>query len=186
MLETANLLHNATSRSLIVVDEIGRGTSTYDGLAIAWAVIEHIHNHPRLQARTLFATHYHELIELEKLLPRVKNYNAAVAEDERAGTVTFLHRIAPGGVDRSYGIHVAKLAGIPRPVIDRAQALLQELEGRRAEHRRRNPVHGVQLALPMARSDLEEELARLDVLALSPLEALNKLSELSQRARGLA
>ena len=109
MVETANILHHATPRSLLVLDEIGRGTSTYDGLSIAWAIVEYIHNHPRLRAKTLFATHYHELTELAALLPGVRNYNVAVAEDGQADRVVFLHRIMPGGADRSYGIHVAQL-----------------------------------------------------------------------------
>ncbi|GAH94279.1 unnamed protein product, partial [marine sediment metagenome] len=111
MVETANILNNATSRSLIILDEIGRGTSTYDGLSIARAVAEYIHSYPRLGAKTLFATHYHELVELASFLPRVKNFNVAVTEE--GGEVTFLYKIVPGGVDKSYGIHVAKLAGLP-------------------------------------------------------------------------
>ncbi|MBI1802584.1 MAG: DNA mismatch repair protein MutS, partial [Chloroflexi bacterium] len=133
MVETANILHHATPRSLLILDEIGRGTSTYDGLSIAWAVIEHIHNHLRLQAKTLFATHYHELTALSDHLPRVRNFNVAVSEAE--GRVTFLRKIVPGGADRSYGIHVAQLAGLPRPVIQRAEEILKELEGRSNERR---------------------------------------------------
>ncbi len=105
MVETANILHHATPRSLLILDEIGRGTSTYDGVSIAWAVVEYIHNHPRLRAKTLFATHYHELTQLADLLPGVRNYNVAVSEAD--GQVVFLHKIVPGGADRSYGIHVA-------------------------------------------------------------------------------
>ena len=120
MEETANILNHATPRSLIILDEIGRGTSTYDGLAIARAVVEYIHNSPRLGgAKTLFATHYHELTELEKILPRVKNYNVAVHEDGEK--VVFLHKIVPGGADRSYGIHVARLAGLPRAILRRSE-----------------------------------------------------------------
>ena len=126
MVETANILHHATTRSLLILDEIGRGTSTYDGLSIAWAVVEFIHNHPQLRARTFFATHYHELIELAETLPGIRNYNVAVTEAD--GAVVFLHRIVPGGADRSYGIHVAQLAGLPAPVVQRAHAILQELE----------------------------------------------------------
>ncbi len=126
MVETANILNNATARSLLILDEIGRGTSTYDGLSIARAVAEYIHNHPGLGARTLFATHYHEMVELAGLLPRVKNFNVAV--DEERGEVIFLRKIVPGGVDKSYGIHVAKLAGLPKPVIRRATEVLEELE----------------------------------------------------------
>ena len=112
MVETAAILHNATPRSLLIFDEIGRGTSTYDGMAIARAVVEFMHNRPDAAAKTLFATHYHELTELASFLPRVRNYNVAVAEEQ--GRVVFLHRILPGGADRSYGIHVAQLAGLPR------------------------------------------------------------------------
>ena len=126
MVETANILNNATERSLIILDEIGRGTSTYDGLSIARAVVEYIHNHPRLGTKTLFATHYHELVELAQVLPRVKNNNVAVAEE--GGKVIFLYKIASGGVDKSYGIHVAQLAGLPKPVIRRAHEVLAELE----------------------------------------------------------
>ena len=128
MVETANLLNHATSRSLLVLDEVGRGTSTYDGISIAWAVVEHIHNHPRLRCKTLFATHYHELTQLSELLPRIRNYNVAVAEEK--DRVVFLRRIVPGGADRSYGIHVAQLAGLPKPVIHRAEEILEELGAR--------------------------------------------------------
>ncbi len=180
MVETANILSHATRRSLIILDEIGRGTSTYDGIAIARAVVEHIHNHPHLGARTLFATHYHELIELEKYLPRVRNYNVAVLE--QAGRVAFLHKIVPGGADKSYGIHVAQLAGIPRTVVHRAEQVLVDLENRN-ETNGHVAASAQQLALFSQDDALREELANLDVLALSPLEALNKLFELAQRAK---
>ena len=123
MVETANILHHASDRSLLILDEIGRGTSTYDGISIAWAVVEYIHNHPRLRAKTLFATHYHELTELAGLLPRVRNYNVAVAEE--GDKVAFLRKIVAGGADRSYGIHVAQLAGLPKVVIGRAEEILK-------------------------------------------------------------
>ncbi|MFC2032788.1 DNA mismatch repair protein MutS, partial [Chloroflexota bacterium] len=126
MVETANILNNATPRSLLILDEIGRGTSTYDGLSIARAVAEYIHNHPKLGAKTLFSTHYHEMVELASFLPRVKNFNVAVADE--AGEVIFLYKILPGGVDKSYGIHVAKLAGLPKSVVHRSQEVLAELE----------------------------------------------------------
>ena len=113
MIEAANILHHATARSLLIMDEIGRGTSTYDGLSIAWGMIEYIHNHPHLRAKTLFATHYHELTQLAELLPGIRNYNVAVSEAD--GNVVFLHKIVPGGADRPYGIHVAQLAGLPLP-----------------------------------------------------------------------
>ncbi len=127
MVETANILHHATPRSLLVLDEIGRGTSTYDGVSIAWAVVEYIHNHPRLRAKTLFATHYHELTQLADLLPGVRNYNVAVSEAD--GQVVFLHKIVPGGADRSYGIHVGQLAGLPKPVVQRAGEILCPIGG---------------------------------------------------------
>ncbi|PWT70266.1 MAG: DNA mismatch repair protein MutS, partial [Chloroflexi bacterium] len=126
MVETANILHHATARSLVILDEIGRGTSTYDGLAIARAVVEYLHNNKRCGAKTLFATHYHELIELARTLPRVRAYNVAVAEED--GQIVFLRKIVPGAADKSYGIHVAQLAGIPRQVVRRAEEVLEELE----------------------------------------------------------
>jgi len=126
MIETANILHNATGKSLLILDEIGRGTSTYDGLSIAWAVLEYIHNNPNLRARTLFATHYHELTKLPEIFPNMKNYNIAVSES--GSEVIFLHKIIEGGADKSYGIHVARLAGIPSLVIQRANELLIELQ----------------------------------------------------------
>ncbi|MCC7355237.1 MAG: DNA mismatch repair protein MutS [Anaerolineae bacterium] len=183
MVETANILHHATPRSLLILDEIGRGTSTYDGMSIAWAVVEYIHNHPRLGAKTLFATHYHELTELAKTLPRLRNYNVAVHEE--GGRVVFLRKIVPGGADRSYGIHVGKLAGLPRTVIQRAEEVLRELErSREAKARRAVVPPPVQLSLFGQPSAIEQELAALDVLSMSPLDALNKLYELSQKAGG--
>lgn len=180
MVETANILTHSTRRSLIILDEIGRGTSTYDGIAIARAIVEHIHNHPQLGAKTLFATHYHELIELEKYLPRVCNYNVAVLEQQ--GRVVFLHKIVRGGADRSYGIHVAQLAGIPKAVVHRAEEVLKELESRREVNGR--GISGTQLPLFVEDDELHKELGELDVLSLSPLEALNKLFELAERAKG--
>ncbi len=178
MVETANILHHATRRSLLILDEVGRGTSTYDGVSIAWAVVEFVHNHPRLRARTLFATHYHELIRLGELLPGVRNYNVAVSEE--GGQVVFLHRIVPGGADRSYGIHVAELAGLPRPVINRAREILTQLEADAGQVRsERAPIR--QLALFPQDNPLLDELESLDVASLTPLEALNKLYEWQRR-----
>jgi DNA mismatch repair protein MutS len=180
MVETANLLNHATSHSLLVLDEIGRGTSTYDGISIAWAVVEHIHNHPRLRCKTLFATHYHELTQLADLLPRIRNYNVAVAEDK--DKVVFLHRIVPGGADRSYGIHVAQLAGLPRPVIHRATEILEELEQEaRAPGSTRRMIEVRQLPLFATSHPALEELQRLDVSSMTPLEAIGKLYELQKR-----
>ena len=185
MVETANILNNATPRSLIILDEIGRGTSTYDGLSIARAVAEYIHSYPRLGAKTLFATHYHELVELASFLPRVKNFNIAVAEDK--GEVIFLYKIVPGGVDKSYGIHVAKLAGLPKSVVHRAREVLEELEdgSRQASIRRHRRKEAVPQQLPLLgqKSPLIEELEKLDIDSLTPLEALNKLYELQKKAR---
>jgi len=192
MVETAAILHHATRRSLVILDEIGRGTSTYDGLSIAQAVAEHLHNVPRLGCRTLFATHYHELTTLAARLPRVRNYNVAVAEE--GGRVVFLHRIVPGGADRSYGVHVAQLAGLPRTVIQRAWELLAEHESASARNGlamgkdgkgRRRVGEAPQLSLfaaPAERAPALEALRRIDVNAMTPLEALNKLYELRKLA----
>jgi len=180
----ANILNNATSRSLLILDEVGRGTSTYDGLSIAWAVIEYIHNHTRLRSRTLFATHYHELVELAGFLPRVRNYNLAVAEEE--GKVIFLRKVIPGGADKSYGIHVAQLAGLPKTVIHRAEEILQELEKdqlERKEGTKKKPGTAQPLQLPIfgQGSAIEEEVRSLDVDSMSPIEAINKLYELKKK-----
>lgn len=179
MVETANILSHATRQSLIILDEIGRGTSTYDGIAIARAIVEHIHNHPQLQSKTLFATHYHELIELEEVLPRVRNYNVAVLE--QGGRVVFLHKIVRGGADKSYGIHVAQLAGIPKAVVHRAEQVLKDLEDQHQVFVK--TLSGTQLPLFAQEDELRKELENLDVLALSPLDALNKLFELVERVK---
>lgn len=187
MVEAANILNNATLRSLIILDEIGRGTSTYDGLSIARAVAEYIHNYPRLGAKTLFATHFHEMVELAGFLPRVKNFNIAVAEE--GGEVIFLYKIVPGGVDKSYGIHVAKLAGLPKSVVHRAQEVLEELEGDSsrtrgvAKKRQRKKEPAPQLSLFGQKSPLLDELEKLEIDSLTPLEALTKLYELQKKAR---
>lgn len=179
MVETANILHNASQRSLLILDEIGRGTSTYDGVSIAWAVVEYIHNHPRLRSRTFFATHYHELTSLSGLLPGVRNYNVAVSEE--SGDVVFLHKITPGGADKSYGIHVAELAGLPRPVINRAQEILAQFENETNSTPGLALSSAQQLKLFPERNPLLDELKTLDLDALSPLEALNHLYEWKQR-----
>jgi DNA mismatch repair protein MutS len=175
MVEAANILHHATSRSLLILDEIGRGTSTYDGLSIAWGIIEYIHNHPQLRAKTLFATHYHELTQLADLLPGIRNYNVAVSEVDNK--VVFLHKIIAGGADRSYGIHVAQLAGLPAPVIGRANEIMAELEKTSGRAVKINPQAAQQAALFPETSPLLDELKKLDVNSLSPIEALNKLFE---------
>jgi len=181
MVEAAEILNHATGNSLLILDEIGRGTSTYDGLSIAWGMVEYLHNHPRLKPRTLFATHYHELTGLADFLPLVANYNVDVAEE--GDNVVFLHQIVPGGTDRSYGIHVAQLAGLPRDVINRAYEILKELE-RHAPTAAVEPSHlkpAQQIALFPETSPVIEELQDLDVTAMTPLEAINKLYEWKRR-----
>ncbi len=194
MLETANILNNATPRSLVVLDEIGRGTSTYDGLAIARAVVEYIHNAPRLGCKTLFATHYHELTELADILPRVRTYRMDVLEE--GDRVVFLRQVVPGAADRSYGIHVAELAGIPKAIVRRATEVLLELETHAAgyserEHRRSavrhsapDPATTVQLTMFGEENPALIELKSLDVESLTPIEALTRLYELQRKAKG--
>ncbi len=188
MVETANILHHATPRSLVILDEIGRGTSTYDGLAIARAIVEYLHNNKRCGAKTLFATHYHELVELARMLPRVRACNVAVAEEN--GQVVFLRKIVPGGADKSYGIHVAQLAGIPRQVVRRAEEVLEELERKGDAKTRRKAMRemvmppALQLTLFAAEPDpLIEEIKALPIDELSPLEAISRLYELQRKAR---
>ncbi len=186
MIETAAILHQATDQSLIILDETGRGTSTYDGLSIAWAVVEHIHNHPRLSARTAFATHYHELVELGETLPRAFNLHVLVSEEE--GKVVFLRQVVPGGADRSYGVHVAQLAGLPRDVVARAQEVLKQLE----EDKGSNAAGVAQPALfsfqtPPHESvspatQVEKEILSLAPDQMTPLEALAKLYDLQRLA----
>ncbi|MEX2446835.1 MAG: DNA mismatch repair protein MutS, partial [Dehalococcoidia bacterium] len=186
MLETATILHNATERSLVILDEVGRGTATYDGLAIARAILEHLHHRPGGTPRTLFATHYHELTALAGTLPRVANRSVAVREEGQ--DVVFLHRIVDGGADRSYGVHVAALAGLPRAVVARARELLATLETGAPGMAEDAPAAGdvpaaqLPLAAPPAEAVLEE-LAALDPDALTPLEALQRLYELRTAAR---
>ena len=176
MTETAYILNHATRSSLVILDEVGRGTSTYDGVSIAQAVVEHLHDSPKLGCRTLFATHYHELTALAERLPRVRNQRVEVLEE--GDTVRFLHRVVPGGADRSYGIHVAAVAGLPSGVIARARDVLGELE-------RQRPLEPpeVQLGLPIdvAPDPIRKELEEIDPASLSPLEALQKLYQLRAR-----
>jgi len=179
MVETANILHNATPRSLLILDEIGRGTSTYDGVSIAWAMVEYVHNHPGLRAKTLFATHYHELTQLSDLLPGVRNYNVAVSEAD--GDVVFLHSIVAGAADRSYGIHVAQLAGLPMAVVQRAGEILKQLETSSGKAVKIDPNIPQQLTLFPETNPLLEELKEIDLNTLSPIEALNRLYEWQQR-----
>lgn len=185
MVETARLLSGSTRRSLLILDEVGRGTSTYDGLAIARAVVEYIHNNPRLDCRTLFATHYHELTSLPDILPRVRNYNIAVAE--QGEDVVFLHKVVAGGADKSYGVHVAQLAGMPRPVIERAKELLNQLEQVKPERTSRSsePTKR-QLSLfdnaPHRPHPVIEALKSVNVDELTPIQAMTKLYELKRLA----
>ncbi len=182
MSEVANILHNACPRSLVLLDEIGRGTSTYDGMSIAWAVVQHLHD--RMPGvKVMFATHYRELTSLEEQLKGVKNYSVAVKEQK--GDITFLYRVVRGGADASYGIQVAKLAGLPEEVLQRALQLLQKLEEEaRPSARRYQAAPMVQLRLfPDHVHPLVEELRKLDVLRMTPLEALSKLHELVERSR---
>jgi DNA mismatch repair protein MutS len=193
MNETAAILNNATPKSLILLDEIGRGTSTFDGLSIAWAVAEYLHNHAAVAAKTLFATHYHELTELALILPRVRNFNVAVRE--WGDHIVFLRKIVPGGCDHSYGIQVARLAGIPDGVIARSKEILRNLEANEL-----TPNHVPKLALDgagelrvaepspqldifsPAESKVMGALKEIDVNALTPIEALKKLDELKKLA----
>jgi len=186
MVETANILNHATPRSLLILDEVGRGTSTYDGISIAWAAVEFIHNHPRLQAKTLFATHYHEMTQLADFLPHIRNYRVAVAEE--GDRVVFLRKVVPGGADKSYGIHVAQLAGLPRSVVHRAEEILKQLEddGGRSPLESRRVVEVRQLPLFATSNPVVEELTAVDVHAMTPLEAITKLYELQEKAKGQA
>ena len=173
MVETANILNHATARSLLILDEIGRGTSTYDGVSIAWAVVEYIHNHPEKRAKTLFATHYHELTELPELLPGIRNYKVAVSETE--GKVVFMYKITPGGADKSYGIHVAQIAGMPSTVVLRAEQIMDQLENSSGKTVSIDPELAKQMSLFPATNPLLEELGSLNINELSPIEALNLL-----------
>ena len=181
MIESAHILNSATARSLILLDEIGRGTSTYDGLSIAWAIAEHIQDRQHLGARTLFATHYHEMTQLERLREGIRNY--CVAVQERDGDVVFLRKIVPGGADRSYGIHVAKLAGLPPSVIARARQVLAQLEqpdttveGTPITLEKEAPRGGFPQPHPII-----EEVKQIDLFSMTPLDALNRLADFQRR-----
>lgn len=176
MVETAQILHQATPRSLVVLDEVGRGTSTFDGMAIARAVVEFLHNRREVAAKTLFATHYHELTALADVLPRVRNAHVAVREE--GSEVVFEHRIVPGPSDRSYGVHVARLAGLPPAVVTRAEHLLQEFEAGAGRARPGANGHAALQPALFGPSPVEEALAALDVDGLTPIEAIQKLYEL--------
>ena len=189
MNETANILNNATDHSLVLLDEIGRGTSTFDGLSIAWAVSEYLHNEKSIQAKTLFATHYHELTELAILYPKIKNYNVTVEEWDNK--IIFLRKIIPGGTDNSYGIHVAQMAGLPRSVIERAREILTNLEANELSPNRKPKLakrhagrevdrNQVSLFSAPETSPLEKELKSIDLNKMTPLDALIKLNQLKK------
>ena len=189
MTETAGILNNLSERSLVLLDEIGRGTSTYDGLSIAWAIVEYIHQHPKFKAKTLFATHYHELNEMEKIFKRVHNYNVQVKELENK--VIFLRKLKPGGVEHSFGIHVARMAGMPKSLVKRANELLKELESASKKNRKTETIQsaakhseGYQLSIfqlddPVL-SQIKKEIDGIDINNLTPVEALNKLNEIKK------
>ena len=194
MNEAADILNNLSPRSLVLFDELGRGTSTYDGISIAWAIVEHIHEHPKAKARTLFATHYHELNEMEKSFKRIKNYNVSVKEVD--GKVIFLRKLERGGSEHSFGIHVAKLAGMPKSIVKRANTILNQLESdNRQQGISSKPTaeiaanrDGMQLSFfqlddPVL-CQVRDEILNLDVNNLTPLEALNKLNDIKKIVRG--
>ncbi|QUB70425.1 DNA mismatch repair protein MutS [Prevotella multiformis] len=195
MTEASNILNNVTPRSLALFDELGRGTSTYDGISIAWAIVEYLHEHPRVQARTLFATHYHELNEMEKSFPRIRNFNVSVKEVD--GKIIFLRKLEPGGSEHSFGIHVAEIAGMPRSIVKRANVILKELEtdnaqvggvGKAAVERLDQSREGVQLSFfqlddPVL-TQIRDEILGLDVNNLTPVEALNKLNDIKKILKG--
>ncbi|HDS07273.1 MAG TPA: DNA mismatch repair protein MutS [Bacteroides sp.] len=189
MLEAASILNNLSERSLVILDEIGRGTSTYDGISIAWAMVEYMHERPGERAKTLFATHYHELNEMEKFFPRVRNYNVSIREMN--DQVIFLRKVVPGGSEHSFGIHVAQMAGMPKSVVKRAGEILKELENTGGDKRLGKPVQelagqreGLQLSFfqlddPVLKQ-IRDQIAGLDINNLTPVEALNKLNEIKK------
>ena len=194
MNEAADILNNLSSRSLVLFDELGRGTSTYDGISIAWAIVEHIHEHPKAKARTLFATHYHELNEMEKSFKRIKNYNVSVKEVDNK--VIFLRKLERGGSEHSFGIHVAKMAGMPKSIVKRANDILKQLE---ADNRQQGIASkpmaevgetrgGMQLSFFQLEDpvlcQIRDEILNLDVNNLTPLEALNKLNDIKRIVKG--
>ena len=193
MNEAANILNNLSDRSLILFDELGRGTSTYDGISIAWAIVEYIHENPKARAKTLFATHYHELNEMEKSFKRIRNYNVAVKEIDNK--VIFLRKLVPGGSEHSFGIHVAKMAGIPQSITKRADAILAQMESSNRKEMIKKPIQdfvekreGYQLSFfqlddPIL-SQVRDEIINLDVNNLTPIEALNKLNEIKKIVKG--
>ena len=193
MNEAANIINNISERSLVLFDELGRGTSTYDGISIAWSIVEYIHEHPKARAKTLFATHYHELNEMEKSFKRIKNYNVAVKEIDNK--VIFLRKLLPGGSEHSFGIHVAKMAGMPQSITKRSEAILEQMETSNRKQGISKPIkdivekrEGYQLSFfqlddPVL-SQVRDEIINLDVNNLTPIEALNKLNEIKKIVKG--
>jgi DNA mismatch repair protein MutS len=193
MNEASSILNNLSHRSLVLFDELGRGTSTYDGISLAWAIVEYIHEHASHQARTLFATHYHELNEMEKSFSRIKNHHITVKE--AGGKVIFLRKLAPGGSEHSFGIHVARLAGMPKSVLNRAEQVLASLENQSSRENISKPLSGLaetrsgyQLSLfqlddPVL-SSIRDEIKNVDINNLTPIEALNKLNEIKKIITG--
>ena len=204
MLESASILNNISDRSIVLLDEIGRGTSTYDGISIAWAMVEYLHNHPTARAKTLFATHYHELNEMEQMCPRVKNYHVSVKEINN--TIVFLRKLERGGTEHSFGIHVARMAGMPQGVVSRAGEILHNLEqvygtneivpSKSPKDRKKRPsvaeaddkMGTGAMQLTMFQLDdpvlvqIRDQIKGLDINSLTPLEALNKLNEIKKIA----
>ena len=193
MSEAASILNNLSARSLVLFDELGRGTSTYDGISIAWAIVEYIHEHPSCRAKTLFATHYHELNEMERSFPRIKNYNVSVKEVDKK--VIFLRKLVPGGSEHSFGIHVAKMAGMPQSIIKRSEQILKQLEADNRQTGVAKPVaalaqgrEGYQLSIfqlddPVL-AQVRDEIMKADIDHLTPVEALNKLNEIKKIITG--
>ena len=193
MSEAASILNNLSPRSLVLFDELGRGTSTYDGISIAWAIVEYIHEHPSCRAKTLFATHYHELNEMERAFPRIKNYNVSVKEVDKK--VIFLRKLVPGGSEHSFGIHVAKMAGMPQSIIKRSEQILKQLEADNRQTGVAKPVaalaqgrEGYQLSIfqlddPVL-AQVRDEIMKADIDHLTPVEALNKLNEIKKIITG--
>lgn len=205
MLESASILNNISDRSIVLLDEIGRGTSTYDGISIAWAMVEYLHNHPSAHAKTLFATHYHELNEMEQMCPRVKNYHVSIKEVNN--TIVFLRKLERGGTEHSFGIHVARMAGMPMSIVSRADEILRNLElvygsteivpSRSLKERGKKSLHSVKAAVEQADKSsgmqlsmfqlddpvliqIRDQIKGLDINSLTPIEALNKLSEIKK------
>lgn len=193
MTEAADILNNLSERSLVLFDELGRGTSTYDGISIAWAIVEHIHEHPKARAKTLFATHYHELNEMERTYKRIVNYNVSVKEVDNK--VIFLRKLVRGGSEHSFGIHVAKLAGMPQSIVKRANQILKQLESENRQNGIAKPTAeiassrgGMQLSFfqlddPVL-SQVRDEILQVDINNLTSVEALNKLNEIRKIITG--